>query len=102
MANNFDRFPLGDALVKKNTLFISSTWNAFMETFYENLVSYLTRGGVILPNLDQTQIDRLRQATSPINSIQSPANGQLLYNTTIDATQFYLVSTKSWRTISFT
>lgn len=92
MPNSFDRFPTGDALVKKDTLFMSASWASFMEFFYENLISYLTEFGIFLPELEQSQID----------DIQSPVNGQLLYNTTVDAPQFYQVSSGSWRTISFT
>lgn len=102
MANDFDRFPTGDALVKQGTTYMSSTWNSFMESFYQNLVGYLTMNGVILPNLTTTQRDLILNIAANASVSQSPANGQLIYNTTVDAPQFYQVSSASWRTISFT
>lgn len=92
MPNSFDRFPIGDAILKKDTLFISAIWASAFEYFYQNLVEYMNESGIFLPNLDQDQI----------NDLQSPGNGQMLYNTTADAPQFYQVSSNSWRTISFT
>lgn len=92
MPNSFDRFPVGDALVKENTSFISATWALFMDAFYQNLIDYITEYGFYLPELTQSQI----------NTIQTPKNGQLLYNLTVDAPQFYQSTSNSWKTISFT
>lgn len=92
MWNSFDRFPTGDALLKNDSIFMSANWASFLEYFYENLVAYLTESGIIPPNLTQAQI----------NALQSPINGQTLYNLTVDAPQFYQASSQSWRTISFT
>jgi hypothetical protein len=100
-ANNFDRFPVGDAILKDKTLFISASWNNFMESFYQNLISYLSPAGIFLPNLTQAQINAILVQSLPQ---QSPVNGQFIYNTDIgtDAPQFYQVSTGMWRTLLFT
>lgn len=92
MANDFDRFPLDDQVIKSGTLYLSAVWVTSMATFWQNLVEYLSSMGFFLPNLTQAQID----------TIQAPVNGQTLYNTTVDAPQFYQISSKSWRTFSFT
>ena len=92
MPNSFDRFPVGDPLVKKGSELMSQEWASFMDYFYQNLTDYMNAHGFFLPNLTQTQI----------TAIRSPMNGQLLYNLTVDAPQFYQSSSASWRTISFT
>ena len=81
MANNFDEFPLDDLLVKmdaKGQPVMSDVWRESMATLFNNLVSYLTQGGFLLPRMTTVQRDAL------IN-IQ---NGQMIYNTTIDSAQY--------------
>jgi hypothetical protein len=92
MANNFDEFPLFDDLLKPGTGKMSDIWVGIMSNFFQNLIGYLTQFGIMLPLLTTAQRDQ----------IQSPSNGQTIYNTTVDAPQFYQTSSTSWRTISFT
>jgi hypothetical protein len=92
MANNFDEFPLFDDLIKPGTAKMSDIWVGIMSNFFQNLIGYLTQFGIMLPLLTSAQRDQ----------IQSPSNGQMIYNTTVDAPQFYQTSSTSWRTISFT
>jgi hypothetical protein len=92
MAHDFDRFPLDDILVKPMSGEMSEIWKTFMATFYDNLVLYLSAGGFFLPLLTTQQRDALIQTV----------NGQIIYNTTVDAPQFYQASSKTWRTYSFT
>ncbi len=94
MANNFDEFPINDPLVKvkRGEPYMSDIWTSIITNFYQNLIGYLTPYGILLPLLTTVQRD----------TIQSPVNGQSIYNTTIDAPQFWQESSKSWRTVSFT
>jgi len=89
MANDFDQFPLYDPLIRKDSTNMSDIWIDSMATFYQNLVGYLTQFGILPPNL----------TTAQRNSINSPMNGQMIYNTTLDTMQYYKVSTGTW--ISF-
>lgn len=79
MANDFDQFPLDDLLVKKDSLKMSDVWRDFMSFFYQNLIGYLTQGGILLPQLTTAQRD----------AIQTPQNGQMIYNTTIGSAQYF-------------
>ena len=92
MAEDFDQFPVYDVLIKPENGKMSDEWIGSFSTLYQTLIGYLTQFGIFLPNL--TSVQR--------NSIINPQNGQIIYNTTIDAPQFYQVSSSSWRTISFT
>lgn len=83
MANDFDQFPVYDDLVKKNTNKMSDVWVDFISTFYMNLIAYLTQGGILLPQLTTAQRDAL----------QSPQNGQMIYNTTIGSAQYFKAGT---------
>jgi hypothetical protein len=89
---SIDQFPYYDPLIKGKTDKMSEDWIAALSAFIETLNGYITPFGFVLPNLSQAQID----------TIQSPANGQLIYNITADAPQFFQISSNSWRTISFT
>lgn len=89
---SIDQFPYYDPLLKGKSDKMSEVWIAELSAFIDTLNGYITPFGFVLPNLNQTQRD----------SIQSPANGQLIYNTTADAPQFWQASSTSWRTISFT
>ena len=92
MANDFDLLPLYDPILKNKQDILSDVWVGSLATMMDTLISYLGQFGFKLPNLTTTQRDE----------IQSPENGQLIYNITVDAPQFYQNSTTSWRTISFT
>ena len=92
MAVDFDEFPTGDALVKTDTTFMSDVWITFMSTFFQTLIGYLSQYGIFLPNL----------TTAQRNTIINPQNGQMIYNTTLNAPQFFQTSSGTWRTYTFT
>ena len=79
MAIDFDQFPLHDPLVKPGTNKMSDIWVDFMSTFYMNLISYLTQGGMLLPQLTTIQRDAL----------QTTQNGQMIYNITLGTAQYF-------------
>lgn len=84
MANDFDEFPVYDPLVQGNRL--SSIWFTSLSTFYQNLIQYLTSGGIIPPSLTTAERDALK----------APQNGQTIYNITLDTAQYYRVSSGTW------
>lgn len=79
MANDFDEFPLYDPLVKAENNKMADGWVGAMSNFYQNLIGYLTQYGMLMPLLTTTQRD----------SIQTPQNGQLIYNTTLNSAQYF-------------
>lgn len=83
MANDFDEFPLYDPLTKKGTDYMASNWVDFMATFYMNLIGYLTQNGILLPQVTTAQRD----------AIQTPQNGQMIYNTTLGSAQYFKAGT---------
>lgn len=74
MAADFDDFPLYDPLIEQNSQNMSNIWVASMSTFFQTLIGYLTQYGMLIPRLTTAQRD----------TIQSPQEGQMIYNT--DAT----------------
>jgi len=78
MANDFDQFQVDDDLVKPGTNKMSPVWVDFISFFYMNLIGYLTQSGILLPQLTTAQRDAL----------QSPQNGQMIYNTTLNSAQY--------------
>ncbi len=77
MANSIDQLNYYDDLVKRSTLKMSDEWISQMSSFIDTLNEYLTPFGIIAPRITTEQRD----------SIQSPINGQLIYNTTVDKFQ---------------
>lgn len=92
MSLDFDQFPVDDPIADKDTGSLTWIWMGSLATFWETLVTYLTSGGIIPPSLTRDQRDAL----------QNLQNGQTIYNVTDDVPQFYQVSTKTWRTYTFT
>lgn len=92
MAQDFDQFPFYDPILKQGTNRMSDVWIGSLSTFFQTLIGYLTQYGIFIPNL----------TTAQRNEIQTPGNGQWIYNTTVDAPQFYQTSSSSWRTVTFT
>ncbi len=90
MASDFDQFPLYDPLIKSDTDKMSDTWVSFMSTFYMNLISYLTQGGILLPVLTTSQRD----------SLKGLQNGQMIYNSTTNAPQIFQAG--AWKTFTTT
>ena len=70
--------PTNDALVgvDKNMLPI---WIDWISTLYQLFIAAYSQYGFFLPQLTTTQR----------NTIQSPVNGQMIYNTTIGSAQYY-------------
>lgn len=100
MAVDFDNFPVYDGLTEHGDN-MSSIWIAAMATFIQTLQEYLTQYGMIVPNI----------TTEQRNEIQSPQEGQLIYNTDIISTpnrtgglQVWQVKADvgAWRTITTT
>lgn len=67
--SNFDQFPINDQIVQKSGN-LSNIWYLAFSTLYNNLVSYLTSNGILIPDL----------STIDILSINSPQNGQIVYD----------------------
>jgi hypothetical protein len=86
MANDFDLPPLYDEVTKLKPDYLSDVWVSWFSTFLDDLKSYISQFGLIPPTLTTTQR----------NSIQSPQNGQTIYNITEDSAQYYQVSSGSW------
>jgi hypothetical protein len=74
MANSIDQFNYYDPLVKKDSQKMSEEWISQMSSFIDVLVDYLQPYGMMIPQV----------TTAQMNSIQSPVEGQMIYN--IDAT----------------
>ena len=89
---SFDQPRVYDPILNKDSGTFSDVWVSYWASFYDTIISYLSEFGIFLPQLTQTEI----------NSLQGLVNGQLIYNLTVDAPQFWQDSTSSWRTITFT
>jgi hypothetical protein len=88
---SIDQLAYYDPLLENKQDLMSAAWIASLSYLIDTLNGYITPFGFVPPNLSQDQVD----------SIQSPANGQLIYNVTVDALQFFQVSSNSWHTITF-
>jgi hypothetical protein len=100
MAVDFDIFPVYDPLTLDGD-YMSDDWILSMSTFIQTLQEYLTQYGALTPKLTTSQRDQ----------IQSPQEGQLIYNTNIISTpnrtgglQVWQVKADvgAWRTITTT
>lgn len=78
MSADFDQFPVYSDITKKKSSSLSDVWMSSLATFYQTLVGYLTSRGIFLPPLTTAQRDQL----------QSPQNGQMIYNTTLGSAQY--------------
>ncbi len=77
MANNIDQLNYYDPLIKGKTDKLSDVWMTNLSAFIQTLQGYLTQFGILVPQL----------TTAQRNSIQSPVNGQIIYNTTLNKFQ---------------
>lgn len=77
MANDLDQLNYYDPLVKGKEDKMSDVWIANFAALIQNLQGYLTQFGMLAPQV----------TTDQRNSIQSPINGQLIYNTTLNKFQ---------------
>jgi hypothetical protein len=71
MANSIDQLNYYDPLVKKGTTKMSEEWISQISSLIDVLNGYLTPYGILIPRL----------TTAERNSIQSPEEGQMIYNT---------------------
>lgn len=79
MANSVDQLNYYDELVKRGSLKMSEEWISQLSSFIDTLNEYLTPFGIIAPRITTEERD----------SIQSPINGQIIYNTSLDKFQGY-------------
>ena len=89
MALTLDKAPLYDKLVDENG-FMSPVWRNWQGSFSDNLETYISQFGIVLPPLTTAQRD----------SIASPQQGTMILNTTTGEPQIFLVNT--WRNITHT
>lgn len=74
---SIDQFPYYDPLIKGKDDKMSEVWIAELSAFIETMNGYISPFGFLTPQLSTEQRD----------SIQSPVNGQIIYNTTLDKFQ---------------
>lgn len=74
MANNIDQLNYYDPIIKGTDLKISDDWMSNVSALIQTLQGYLSQFGIFLPIVTSAQMA----------TIQSPVEGQLIYN--IDAT----------------
>ena len=78
MANQIDQLPYYDPLVRDTELKMGDVWIAALSAFIDTLNGYLSDFGMFTPRLTTAQRD----------SIQSPIDGQLIYNTDLGTAQY--------------
>ncbi|HMG14628.1 MAG TPA: hypothetical protein VK590_04225 [Saprospiraceae bacterium] len=71
MSSSIDQFNYYDPLVKEGTYKMSEEWISQLSSFVDTLVDYLQPFGISIPILTTEERD----------SIQSPVEGQMIYNT---------------------
>lgn len=71
MTNQIDQLPYYDPLLKNSNQKMSEVWIAQVTSLIDTLNGYLSEFGMFIPKLTTAQRD----------SIQSPVEGQLIYNT---------------------
>lgn len=79
MANNIDQLNYYDPLVRDRNDKMSDVWISNMSAFIETLQGYLSQFGIFVPQV----------TTEQRNTIQSPVNGQIIYNTSTNKFQGY-------------
>lgn len=79
MANNIDQLNYYDPLVQQKENRMSEVWIANFSAFIQTLQGYLTQYGMLIPQV----------TTSERNSIQSPVNGQMIYNTDTATAEYF-------------
>lgn len=88
MANDFDDMPLYDQLTREKADYMSDIWTNYMGTFFQTLISYLSSHGIFIPVL----------TTAQRGLIQSPQNGQMIYNSSTNAPQIF--QNGAWKTFT--
>lgn len=87
MANSIDQLNYYDPLVKPNSLRMSEEWISQVSSLIDVLNGYLTPFGFLTPQITTEQRD----------SIQSPVNGQIIYNSSTNKFQGY--ENGSWQNL---
>lgn len=79
MANSIDQLNYYDPLVRNNSNKMSEEWISQISSLIDVLTEYLQPYGIFAPQL----------TTDERNTIQSPVNGQIIYNTTLNKAQIF-------------
>jgi hypothetical protein len=83
MSTDIDGPPVYEPITKEDKDHLSEVWADYMATMIQTIQTYLGSTGIFLPQLTTAQ----REA------IQSPQNGQVIYNTTIPSAQYFSAGT---------
>lgn len=83
MANDIDQLNYYDPLIQNQRDKMSEVWIANMSAFIQTLQGYLSQFGMFMPQVTTDQRD----------SIQSPVNGQLIYNTDTNTAEYFKAGT---------
>lgn len=79
MARPINQLPVNDPLIKGSTAKMADVWTTQFSALTQTLIGYLTEYGMLLPQVTTAQRD----------TIQSPVNGQMIYNTTLNSAQYF-------------
>lgn len=79
MANDLDQLNYYDPLIDGKRDKMSDVWIANMSALIQTLQGYLSQFGMFLPQVTLEQR----------NSIQSPVNGQVIYNTDSNTAEYF-------------
>jgi hypothetical protein len=90
MANNIDQLNYYDPLINNKPDNMSEVWISNLSAFIETLQGYLSQFGMFVPSVTTAQRD----------TIQSPQEGQMIYNTTTIAPQIF--QNGAWKTFTTT
>jgi hypothetical protein len=81
MAQDIDQLPVYDALIKMDgnrlSPYMSDIWISFMTTFAQTVSETISQFGLFVPQITTSQRD----------SLNSPLNGQVIYNTSTNKFQ---------------
>jgi hypothetical protein len=96
MATDLDDLPIYDQISKSDG-YLTSVWVGAISRMIETLQEFMGQYGMFVPQITTAQRD----------AIQSPQNGQIIYNTTLYVYQQYDERTLTWwnfgkRVTSFT